>query len=167
MNYRNYDPAKDREAAQRIWHETGWVEPGKKEHEECMDLMVSAGRALVVDIHGEPECLVITAPAAMRYLGESLTLSACTGVTTSRIARKQGFAKRLAAQAVALDVADGATVASLSMFEQGYYNQIGFGTCDYERWMSFDPASLNVHVRPRVPHRLKVDHFEAIHAARH
>ncbi len=44
MDYRDYDAARDRDAAHRIWRETGWLEAGK---EESMDLLVGAGRALV------------------------------------------------------------------------------------------------------------------------
>ena len=35
MEYRVYDGGRDREAAHRIWRETGWLEPGKAEHEEA------------------------------------------------------------------------------------------------------------------------------------
>jgi len=57
-------------------------------------------------------------------------------------------------------------VGGLSMFEQGYYNQIGFGTGSYERWIGFDPARLRLSNRPRIPERLTGDDWEAIHAAR-
>jgi hypothetical protein len=87
-------------------------------------------------------------------------------VTTSRIARKQGLAKRLTAQAVAIDAAEGALVAGLGMFEQGYYNQIGFGTGGYEHWVGFDPAAVQVKRKARIPRRLKLDDFEVVHRAR-
>lgn len=163
MEFRAYNPEKDREAVHRIWRETGWLEKGK---EEAMDLFVECGRALVADIAGEPECLVITAPGVVRHLNEDLALSCVTGVTTSRVARKQGFAGRLTALAIAQDAADGALVSALGMFEQGYYNQHGFGTGGYEHWISFVPASLNVTVKPRVPVRVTADDWEAVHAAR-
>ena len=163
MSYRTYDPDHDKDAVHRIWMETGWLEKGK---EETMDTMVGAGRAIVADINGEPECLVITAPGTLRYLTKDITMCAVTGVTTSRVARKQGFAKRLAAQAVALDAADGAMIANLGMFEQGYYNQIGFGTIGYEHVFTFDPAALSVRKKARTPHRLTMDDLEIIHAAR-
>jgi hypothetical protein len=163
MSYRTYDPERDKDAVHRIWMETGWLEKGK---EETMDTMVSAGRAIVADINGEPECLVITAPGTLRYLTEDLTMCAVTGVTTSRVARKQGFAKRLAAQAIAIDATEGAMVANLGMFEQGYYNQIGFGTIGYEHVLIFDPSAISVHHRARTPRRLTMDDVEIMHAAR-
>ena len=163
MDYRNYDPERDKDACHRIWYETGWIRPGK---EEGMDLFVECGRAIVADLDGEPECLVTTAPGTIRYLKEDLSFSVVTGVTTSRVARKQGFAKRLTALAVALDAADGALVSGLGMFEQGYYNQLGFGTGGYEHWAAFDPARLNVRLRLRVPRRLTLDDGEMMHTCR-
>ncbi len=166
MEYRAYDPARDKKAAHRIWYETGWLEPGKAEHEEAMDLFVAGGRALVADVHGEAECLVLTAPGYVRYLDDDLPFSCVTAVTTSRVARKQGLAKRLTAAAVAADAADGALVCGLGMFEQGYYEQLGFGTGGYEHWFAFDPARLNVAAKPRVPRRLAADDWESAHRAR-
>jgi len=164
MHYRTYDPEKDKDNVRRIWQETGWLEKGK---EEIMDTFIAAGKAIVADLDGEPECLVLSAPGTMRYLDGTLTLCAIAAVTTSRVARKQALARRLTAQAIANDVADeGAQVASLRMFEQGYYNQIGFGTGGYEHWLGFDPAELHVLRRARVPRRLKVEDAAKIHAAR-
>jgi len=68
MEYRAYDAARDRDAVHRIWHETGWLEPGKAEHEEAMDIFLGAGRALVADVGGEAECLAHTASGSLRYL---------------------------------------------------------------------------------------------------
>jgi hypothetical protein len=166
MEYRLYDAARDREAVHRIWHETGWLEPAKAEHEEAMDIFLGAGRALVADVGGEAECLAHTAPGSLRYLGEDLAFSCVTAVTTSRIARKQGLAKKLTAAAVAADAAEGALVSGLGMFEQGYYDMLGFGTGSYENWVSFDPARLNVKAKCRVPRRLSADDWATVHRAR-
>jgi len=163
MALRNYDPNRDREAAHRIWRECGWL---KKGEEEWMDRWIGCGRALVAEVHGEAECLVLTAPGTVRYVDEDLPLCAVTGVTTSRVARKQGLAGRLTAKAVALAAAEGALVAGLGMFEQGYYNQFGFGTGGYEHWMKFDPAHLVVPTRVRPPRRITEDDWQAAHAAR-
>lgn len=163
MNYRNYNPEKDKDAIHRIWRETGWLEEGR---EECMDLLVECGRALVADVNEEPECLVITAPGVMRYLNEDLSLSAVTGVTTSRIARKQGLAKRLTAAAVAADAADGALVSALGIFDEGYYNQLGFGTLGYDHWVRFDPSRLRVMKKPRIPRRIAAEDWEEVHQCR-
>lgn len=166
MEYRAYDAARDREAVHRIWYETGWLEPGKAEHEEAVDIFLGAGRALVADVGGEAECLAHTAPGSLRYLDEDLAFSCVTAVTTSRVARKQGFAKRLTAAAVAADAAEGALVSGLGMFEQGYYDLLGFGTGSYENWFSFDPARLKLKTKCRVPRRLTAADWAAAHRAR-
>ena len=163
MEYRNYDPTKDKDAVHRIWREIGWLEKGK---EELVDLFVECGRALVADLDGEAECLVISAPGTIRYLDEDLPFSCITGVITSRIARKQGLASGLTAHIVAADAAEGALVSGLGMFEQGYYDQLGFGSGGYEHWVNFDPSSLNVEVKPRVPRRITTEDWEKAHAAR-
>ena len=164
MQYRVYDPEKDVVAAHRIWRETGWVtsdepEPGQK-------LVLRSGRTLVADIDGEAECLTLTVPGAMRYLDAEVPFAAVMAVTTSRVARKQGLAGRLTAQAIALDVADGAAVSALGIFEQGFYNRLGFGNGSYEHWIRFDPATLQVSSPARSPKRLTREHarqmFDAI-----
>jgi hypothetical protein len=164
--YRVYDAGRDKEAARRIWRETGWLEPGNAEHEEGMDLFVEAGRALVADVDGEAECLVLTCPGQIRYLADDLPFSCVTAVTTSRVARKLGLAKKLTAAAVAADAAEGALVSGLGMFEQGYYDRLGFGTGGYEHWLSFDPARLKVTAKARTPRRLTADDWKAAHEAR-
>lgn len=162
---RPFDPTRDREAARRIWRETGWLEHGQ-EKQDTVDRWVDAGRALVAEIEGEAECLVLTAPGRLAYLSEQLPASLVTGVTTSRIARKQGHAMRLTARAVAEDVAEGAIVAALGMFDQGFYNRIGFGSGSYETYVGFDPGHLTVRESHRVPVRLKASDWELVHAAR-
>ena len=163
MEFRRYDAERDQEAVHRIWREVGWVEEGK---EEPLDLIVGAGQAMVAELSGSAECVVLTAPGRMRYLDEDLSLSGVTGVTTSRVARKRSLAKRLLALALAMDASEGAVVAGLGAFEQGFYDQLGFGTGSYDLWVGFDPAALKVDVRPRVPRRISRDDWAMVHASR-
>ena len=150
MNFRIYDPEKDKEAAHRIWREIGWVDD--KDDEAAMDIFLSGSRVLVADINDTAESLVLSMPGHMRYLQEDLSFSAVAGVTTSRIARRQGLAAKLTAKLIADDVADGALVSGLGMFEQGFYNRLGFGTGSYEHWFHFDPTQLMVaQKRPHSP----------------
>ena len=86
-------------------------------------------------------------------------------MTTSRVARKQGFASRMTAELIAADAAAGALVSALGMFEQGFYDQLGFGTGPYEHWISFDPAQLDVPRQARVPLRLGREDAARIHQA--
>ncbi|HXG23004.1 MAG TPA: hypothetical protein VNJ09_00505 [Chthonomonadales bacterium] len=78
MHIRKYNPTRDREGVHRIWREVGWLEKG---HEEAADLFIEAGRALVAEVHGDPECLTLTVPGTVRYLKEDLSACFVTGVT--------------------------------------------------------------------------------------
>jgi hypothetical protein len=163
MIFRDYDAERDKEATHRIWHEIDWIDKGE---EEALDVYAGCGRAMVAEIDGEAECLVLSGVGTVRYLDEDLSFAGVTGVTTSRVARKQGFASGLTARVIAADAADGALVAGLGMFEQGFYNQLGFGTGTHDRWVKFDPARLRVKVKARVPRRITVDDWEMVHASR-
>jgi hypothetical protein len=163
MLIRPFDPQRDRPACHRIWRECGWIKAGE---EANMDLYLDASRCLVAEIRGEAECLVMAASGSMRHGETDLSLSAITGVTTSYVARKQGLAARMLARLVAEEAQAGAMVSGLSMFEQGFYDQLGYGTTSYIHRISFDPASLQVKVNPRIPERLNRDDWEAMHANR-
>ncbi|MEA3406791.1 MAG: hypothetical protein U9R48_01765, partial [Chloroflexota bacterium] len=80
MAFRAYDKARDREAAHRIWEEAGWLED---EAEKAMDILVDASRAMVTEVAGSAECLVLSTPGTMRYLDEEVPFVGLTGVTTS------------------------------------------------------------------------------------
>jgi len=163
MQYREYDPKRDRDAVHRIWREAGWLEKGK---EELADMHLTCGRLLVAEVGGQAECLVSSAPGVMRYVEEDLAFAGCTGVATGRVARKQGLAKRLLARLIAADAADGALVVGLGMFEQGFYDRVGYGTGGYEHSLSFDPSTLRVDRRARPPRRLGAEDAELVHACR-
>ena len=163
MVFRSYDPERDRDAVYRIWFETSWLEKGK---EEMMDVFVGSAKAMVAELDGEAETLVLSTPGTLRYQEQGLPVAGITGVTTSRIARKQGFASRLTARSVAANAAEGAQVVGLGMFDQGFYNQLGFGTGGYDYLIKFDPAHLEVPVTARVPRRLTVEDHAMIHASR-
>ena len=162
---RPYNKEVDYDAAVRIWREVGWFD-GSPEQQEAIGTIIETARANVAELAGAAECLVLTRPGIFRYLEEDLPASIVADVTTSRVARKQGLASRTTAISVAQDASEGALVSTLGMFDQGYYNQIGFGTGSYELWVAFDPAQLKVSARPRAPRRLTRDDAEAVHALR-
>jgi len=162
---RPYDPDRDREAAIRIWREVGWIE--SETHEKALDsLLGGCAVRRVGEVNGTAECLVNTTRGSLRYVDEELALSCVTGVTTSRTARRAGLAKRLLAQALAEDAANGAVASELGAFDQGFYDQLGFGTGTLEPFYSLDPQSLRPHGECRVPVRLTVDDGEDIHGCR-
>jgi predicted acetyltransferase len=163
MCFRRYDPALDREAAIRIWRETGWAR-GDQEH--AIDHVIAAGAARVAVVDGQAECVVTTARGTVRHGERDLPMACVTGAATSRVARRWGLARRLTAAAAAEEAASGALVAALGTFEQGFYDRLGFGTGGYEHFVSFDPARLRAGVRPRRPVRIGPDRFREVHENR-
>ncbi len=163
MECRDYDPTTHRDSVLRIWREVGWLPKGK---EDQADLYLRCGRAVVAEMEGEAECLVGTVPGSMRYLNEELPFVEVSMVATSRIARQQGLAKRLLARALAADAAQGAALARVCVFDQGFYNQVGFGSGGYEHTVFFDPTTLKVGIRARVPRRLTREDGALVHASR-
>lgn len=163
VRFRRYEAERDRDAVVRIIREAGWLQ---MHTEEAVDIALQAGRAWVAEVEGAAECFVHTVPGALRYLEDDLPFSAVAEVATSRVARRQGLARRLTALAVAADAADGAAVSGLGVFEQGYYDALGLGTGSYELYVTLDPLDLRVGQKPRVPRRLSAADWEAVHAAR-
>lgn len=163
MLFRAYDPERDQDAVRRIWREIGWLRPGQ---EEIIDLYIGAIQAHVAEVNGQAECLVLTAPGTARYLDDMLPLCAVAAVATSRVVRRQGFATRLTARAIAERAAAGDAIAGLGMFEQGFYNRLGMGTGSYEHQISFDPARLMIQGRPRIPKRFAAEDWKKLHQAR-
>ena len=164
MTFRRYDSAKDKLACHRIYKEVGWI---SEESPERTDLFFTqSGSSWVAELQGEAECLVLSAKGDLRYQDELLPFACITGVTTSRLGRRQGLAARLTARAVAAEVEEGALVAGLGMFDQGFYDKLGFGTGAYDHSMTVAPDQLKVETRARIPRRLTEDDWEAIHAAR-
>lgn len=164
MISRDYDPESDLDAVHRIWKECGWINDQKRS--DVLGTFVEAGDiALVATIDGEAECFVHSTPGQIRYLDEDLSLGAVTAVTTSHVARKLGYASRLTARALARQVELGQEVSALGIFDQGFYDKLGYGTGCYENWITFDPASLTVDRPFRPPKRLSEKDYGAIHNA--
>lgn len=163
MISRIFDPEKDKEQGYRIWRDVGWLDKGK---ESIMDTFLASCHVLVADIDNRAESLVNSTPGTIRYLEENLSMSAVCGVTTSYVGRKRGLAGKLTAELIALDVADGAEISALGMFDQGYYDKLGFGSGSYDHWMIFDPASLKTDRKPHTPVRLTAEEYEAVHISR-
>jgi hypothetical protein len=163
---RPFQADTDEAAIARIWREIGWIEADNEAHAEAFEVFVSQYRGLVSDLDGSPECYVATGPGSLRYQTTDVPLSAVAAVTTSQIARRRGLAGELTAAAVARDAEQGAAVSALGIFDQGFYDRLGFGTGGYEVWRSFDPATLRVPVEARIPIRLGTDDWERMHASR-
>ncbi len=161
---RPYEAERDRDHALRIWREVGWIE--NKTHEEAMDHHFAGANVRVVDQDGEAEALVASTPAVTRIGGVDLPASCVVAVTVSRIARRRGYATRATAELIAEDAANGAAISSLGIFDQGFYDKLGYGTGSPQCFLTFDPATLKVPVPSRTPSRLGLDDYHDIHNSR-
>ena len=163
QDIRGYDRQRDLDAVKRIWREVGWVddEPGQ----EALAMFLDAANTEVALLDEEAECSVTWCSGSIAYQNHVLPLAAVVAVTTSHIARKQGFATALTARALRAGAEAGAAVAALGMFDQGFYDRLGFGTNSYHHVLSFDPATLNLpNIDYRRPVRLGPDDYLEMHA---
>ncbi len=163
VEIRPYDRDRDLKAIGRMWREVAWIE-GKSEEKQLKPFF-GCGSTLTAALNGEAECAVHTTPGTLRLQETDLPLSAVTAVTTSRIARGLALARRLTALQLAAGADTGAAVASLGMFDQGFYDQVGFANGGYSYELRFDPAQLRVDHRVRTPVRLGRKDYREMHGA--
>jgi predicted acetyltransferase len=161
---RSYEP-KDLEHCLRILREVGWME-GKDTDKEVFEKYVSDTKPLVTELKNEVEVLVLTRTGQVLYQNNDLPMCAVTGVLTSRVARMRGHALKTTALAIANSALCGSTVTFLGIFDQGYYDKLGYGSLSYKRITTIDPASLKVPKLTRAPIRLTKDDAQAIHDCR-
>jgi len=162
---RAYDAERDLDAVARIWQEVGWIDDSESKLAAVKTFLAGA-HAEVAELNGAAECMVHWSPGSIQYQNTELSLCAITGVTTSLIGRKHGFASAMTARALNQAAEAGCAVAALGMFEQGFYDRFGFGTGAYDHLFTFDPAALKVdHVPYSSPLRLGLDDAVDIHAA--
>ena len=167
MEFRSYDLEQDGESVLRMYREIGWL----KDHEgadEAVRAEQASGSGLVALGRGEAECMAMTHDGVIRHGNADLSLTLVSAVTTSHIARQLGYAGRLTAEAVARErIEKGSLVAILGIFDQGFYDKLGFGTGPYDHVIAFDPADLLVESgQLRSPIRLGPTDVERIHRAR-
>ena len=160
-----YDAEQDAKAVAQIWLECGWIEELGTESGMVRKYLEAAQDALVARVDDRAECCVLSASASVRFGDVDLSMGAVAGVTTSWIARKLGLASSMTALLLRAQANRGHAVSMLGMFEEGFYNRVGFGSGGYEYWLAFDPASLMPKVPYRRPKRLTAKDHKQIHAA--
>ena len=163
IEIRDFDMDKDMAAIQRIWREIGWS--GSEKTDQATKVLFTEGSTSVGVVNGEAECSVQAQTGTMRLDQEDLPLCVIAAVTTSRVARGLSLAQRLTARELAKGQARGEAVAVLGMFDQGFYNKVGFGTGAYINEFRIDPSLLDINVKPRTPRRLGVDDSDDMLAA--
>jgi len=153
----------DFEGVARHWHEIGWLDD-KESEKEMVRHSISASSVSVGLVGGEAEAVSFWVPGLLRYLDADLALAVITAITTSPVARRHKFASRLTARAMAEAAASGSEACALGIFDQGFYDRLGFGTGPYDHRVTFDPALLEVEVPDRSPVRLTAADHAEIHA---
>ena len=139
MQVLDYDHERDFEAVRRIWLECGWIEDEETDT-EALRTLIPAMDCIVFPVEGVAECSVMSTPGFMRHGGEDVPLGVVAAVTTSHVARRMGAAAVLTAHALARQAEAGAAVSALGMFEQGFYDRVGFGSGSYVSVFRFDPV---------------------------
>lgn len=162
--FRPLEYDRDIKAIQRIWIECGWIDDEEAER-GLVEKFFKTGETEVATINDEAECSVHWCPGTMCYQDEKLDLGAVTAVTTSHIARKLGFAKELTARSLVRQYEAGMDISALGMFDQGFYNKVGYGSGPYEMLVQFDPTTLTVDAPFRPPVRLTKAHHQEMHQA--
>lgn len=152
----------DLPAIERIWREVGWL----TDDDEAAQLpqWLAKSNGWVAELDGAAECAVTIHPGRMMVEDTDLPLAAVTSVTTSRVARRQGLASRLTAMALVDAAEQGAVIAALGMFDQGFYDRLGFGTGTSQLVHRFDPSTLQVDLPTQAPVRVTPDDWAEVHA---
>lgn len=160
------DVEREREPLLRIFTEVGWL-PEPEIRTPIVLQVLELSRVLVWDVKGTPEGLAASAPAEMCYLGRMMPIANIEFVAVSRVARQGGVAARLTAESIARDVLERAMpVNTLGMFDQGFYERVGFGTGSPQLFLRIDPADFDVPPLRRPVVRLGTDDWERMHACR-
>jgi len=141
MQAKNYDAQLHLESCTRIWREVSWL-PDWAPGVAAMERYFSDNQCLVVDLDGQPEGMSVAVPGTMRHLGNSIPFLAVTSVTVGNAGRKRGLGTLVTGEATARGASEGCLVAGLGIFEQGYYNRLGYGNGPYNRIVTFCPSDL-------------------------
>ena len=164
MNYCKYDEKKHKDSVFRLLNEAGWVDNKKKD--KYLNVLLPNENCIVHEIAGKAEIMVVSSNGEIYHQNKKLKFSATTGVVASLIVRKQGLTGKLTAIKMALDAEKGAEVAGLQIFDQGYYNKLGYGNGNYERFVAFTPSTLKIDRRVKQPTRLTEKDYKKIHKSR-
>lgn len=163
MEIRAYDPDRDLTDAVRMWREVGWITDDSQE--KVLPRFLEDARAIVAEQDGHAECMVTVHDGRIRIDTADLPLAVVSSVTTSLVGRRKGYARRMCADQLRAEADRGDALAILGMFDQGFYDKVGFGTGASMLRQQFDPGLLTVDVPTRTPVRLSADDAAEIHAA--
>ncbi len=165
MKIRHTDVEKDLEEIHQIWQEIGWMD-NSTEDKNGLKIFLNGGKGIGAEINGRLEAFVNSVEGKVRYQNKDIPIHGLAGVTVSRIARKQGLASKLTAMALKEAYQNGMAISGLGMFDQGFYDKLGYGTGSYENYFIFDPDKLNVNYNAKIPERLTYKDWKKAHKSR-
>lgn len=163
--FRRYDHNNHSQACLELFKEIGWFDRDSDRQRDNVALaFLKTSRSWVAELAGRVESLVCTGSGDFHYLQESLDLCPVTAAMTSTIVRRLQCATRITAEAIADAAEAGAQIAGLGVFEQGFYERLGFGVGPYEHWFDFDPSALKVGGPKRPARRLRAKDWKTVHS---
>lgn len=162
---RRFEEDRDLEDVARIWREIGWL-AASESATEAFETIVKVYDGWVAEVDGDSECYVGTTAGTMIHDQRELSSVLVGAVTTGRVARRRGLATKLTARAMQEALSGGAEVAMLGMFEQGFYDRLGFGTGSPLLVHRFTPTQLKVPRLQRPPRRLGQEDWSEVHTNR-
>ncbi len=163
MKIRKLNLEEDFKEAVDLWNEIGWLKSNDPEDNPGLKYLLEAGDTWVYDEDNRVEATAIGIPGEINYLDKKLPFHGLSGVVVSPVVRKQGVASRLVTKSIVSGYDNGAAVSGLLMFEQGYYDGLGYGTGNYDHVFTFDPSLLKLEIKARKPERISKDDWEKVH----
>jgi len=161
-----YDKEKHLEKCISIWMDVGWLMNGQ---EKLANLWFDSADALVGEHFNDVVALGLAHSGTFRHAAHSQDIPFCaiSAVTVALHGRKLGFAGTLTAELLARGAERGEAFAGLGMFEQGFYDRLGFANYPYTRIAEFRPSELMLSgFFSSDPVRLGKQNWQDIHQSR-
>lgn len=162
MNIRPYNEEQDLADIERFWLDLHWL---STEKDPMLSTFLSSGNVQIAELAGRAEALAMSAEGYFTYLDRHLPMAAIAAVTTSTVARQHKIGLTVTASVLARAQQNGAAISVLHMFDQGYYDQLGFASGSYDHWFEFDPSSLKLKTKAKPATRLQLSDSRAMHRA--
>lgn len=163
MKIRRFDLKDDFKEVVNLWHEIGWLKSNDPADNPGLKYLLDSSDVWVYEENNKIEASSLGVPGEINYLKDKLPFHGLSGVVVSPVVRKKGLASRLVSKSLIEGYNKGYAVSGLLMFEQGYYNHLGYGTGSYDHQFTFDPSHLNVKKKPRTPERITKDDWQKVH----
>lgn len=161
-----YDPSLHLEDCLLTWKDAGWLAKGL---EKAAEEFIGAGSALVGLENGKAVALATSGKGSFHHClhGGELPFCAVKSVNVAFHGRKLGYAARLTSALLAEAGERGDACAGLGMFEQGFYDRLGFANMPYWNSLQLRPSDIAIQGEMSSrPVRLAAEDWEEIHRNR-